>query len=587
MPPRLHARRDAVAAAQGLRPFDVLVVNGTVLDVGTCELRPADVGIAGELISSVHPTGTRADATRVVDARGEVVCPGFVDMHVHFESSMLTPASYAAAVCPRGTTTVHCDPHELANVSGLAGVRYAIDASRNLPVEFLVQAPSCVPPVPGRELSGADFGPHEIAEMLAWPDVVGLAEVMDMRGVLALDERMAGIVDAGLASGKLVNGHAAGLKDADLQAYAASGVTSDHELMADGDLLDRVRAGMTVELRGAFESLLPDAVDAIRAFPHLPVHVVAATDDLFASTLLRHGGVDHLLRRLVASGLDPTVAVRMATYNAAYRLGRGDLGLVAPGRLANVLLLSDLETLAVHRVFSRGVEVAADGRLLADVAESPTSPPLDTVHLGPMSTDDFAFTVGAPGGAVTVRVVRGIVYTDWDERTVACTGGTLELPDDCMYQAVVHRHGRRTGAPGVGVISGWGSWRGAVATTVSHDSHNLVVFGREPADMAAAANAVIASGGGVAVASGGRLLASVDLPIGGLLSTEGPDSVAADQERVEHAAMSIGMQPSSLSQPLFQVMAATLPCLPGPHVTDLGIADGTTGDLLGSIPVVG
>lgn len=576
-----------MAAAQGLRPFDVLIANGTVLDAGTCELRAADVGVVGELIASVHPAGTRADAARVVDARGEFVCPGFVDMHVHFESSMLTPAAYAAAVCPRGTTTVHCDPHELANVAGLAGVRYAIDASRGLPVEFLVQAPSCVPPVPGRELSGADLGPSEIAEMLSWPEVVGLAEVMDMRGVLALDERMAGIVGAGLASGKLVNGHAAGLKDAGLQAYAASGVTSDHELMADGDFVDRVRAGMTVELRGAFESLLPDAVDAIGAFPHLPVHVVAATDDLFASTLLRDGGVDHLLRRLVGHGLDPRVAVRMATYNAAYRLGRPDLGLVAPGRLANLLVLEDLGSLAVHRVFSRGVEVAVDGRLLADVSESPSTPPVDTVHLGPMSTDDFAFTVDVPGAAATVRVVRGVVYTDWEERTVPCAGGALALPDDCMYQAVVHRHGRRAGAPGVGVVSGWGSWRGAVATTVSHDSHNLVVFGREPADMAAAANAVIASGGGVAVASAGKVLASVDLPIGGLLSTDAPGAVAAGQERVERAALSIGMQPSSLSQPLFQVMAATLPCLPGPHVTDLGIADGTTGDLLGSLPVAG
>lgn len=583
--PSVQNRREAVSAAQGNRPFDVLIANGSVLDVGTCELLLADVGVVGEVIASVHPTGTRSDAHRVVDARGQVVCPGFVDMHIHFESSMLTPASYAMAVAPRGTTTVHCDPHELANVSGLAGVRYAIDASRDLPVEFLVQAPSCVPPVPGREVSGADLGPHEIAEMLGWPEVVGLAEVMDMRGVLACDERMSGIVGAGLGSGKLLNGHAAGLSGADLQAYAASGVTSDHELLVNGDFLDRVRAGLTVELRGTFESLIPEAVSLLSGFPHLPVHVVAATDDLFASTLLRDGGVDHLLRRLIAAGLDPIVAIRLATYNAAYRLGRSDLGLVAAGRLANLLVLSDLQSLDVHRVFSRGREVAVDGKLVVDVAEAASTAPMDTVHLPAMSTDNFSFTVEAPGGSADVRVVRGVVYTEWDRRTVRCIDGRPELPPDCLYQAVVHRHGRRDAAPGVGIITGWGNWQGAVATTVSHDSHNLVVFGRDPADMAAAANAVIASGGGVAVSAGGKVLASVALPIGGLLSPSGPDAVARDQDAVERAALSIGLQPSQLSQPLFQVMTATLPCLPGPHVTDLGIADGTTGELVGSLPV--
>jgi adenine deaminase len=583
--PVLRARRHAVSAARGDRPFDVLIVNGDVLDVGTCTLRRADVGIVGDVIASVHPAGSRADAHRTIDARGEVVCPGFIDMHVHFESSMLTASAYAAAVVPRGTTTVHCDPHELANVAGLAGVRYAIDSSRNLPLEFLVQAPSCVPPVPGRELSAADFGPEEIAEMLSWPEIAGLAEVMDMQGVIAQDERMAGVVQAAVASGKLVNGHAAGLKGKELQAYLAAGIGSDHELMVDGDFLERVQSGMTVELRGVYEFLIPDVVTAMHGFPHLPVHVVAATDDLFASTLLQKGGVDHLLRRLVAAGLDPVVAIRMATYNAAYRLGRFDLGLVAAGRAANVLVLSDLASLAVHRVLFRGAEVARDGRLLAELPETAGQPPTETVRLAEMSTDDFTFKVDAPAGSTAMRVLRGVVYTEWETRTVQCPQGRPELPPDCIYQAVIHRHGRRPATPSVGVLSGWGSWRGAVATTVSHDTHNLVVFGRDPADMAAAANSVIAAGGGVAVAAGGQVLASVALPIAGLLSSATAGEVAAAQDRVERAALDVGLQPSVLSQPLFQVMTATLPCLPGPHVTDLGIADGTTGELIGSLPV--
>lgn len=578
-------RRQAVAAARGDRPFDVLIAGGGVLDVGTCTIRKADVGIVGGVIASVHPAGSRTDAHRTISARGEVICPGFIDMHVHFESSMLTASAYAAAVVPRGTTTIHCDPHELANVGGLAGVRYAIDSSRNLPLEFLVQAPSCVPPVPGKELSAADFGPAEISEMLSWPEVAGLAEVMDMQGVIGQDERMAAVVQAAAASGKLVNGHAAGLKGKDLQAYLAAGIGSDHELMVDGDFLERVQSGMTVELRGVYEFLIPDVVTAMHSFPHFPVHVVAATDDLFASTLLQKGGVDHLLRRLVAAGLDPVVAVRMATYNAAYRLGRFDLGLVAAGRAANILVLSDLGSLAVHRVLFQGAEVARDGRLLAEIPEPASHPLTRTVRLAEMSTDDFAFTVNVPAGSAAMRVLRGIVYTEWETRTISCPQGRPELPPDCIYQAVIHRHGRRPATPSVGVLSGWGSWRGAIATTVSHDTHNLVVFGREPADMAAAANSVIASGGGVAVAAGGQVLASVALPIAGLLSPATAAQVAAAQDRVERAALNVGLTPSVLSQPLFQVMTATLPCLPGPHVTDLGIADGTTGELVGSLPV--
>jgi adenine deaminase len=258
---------------------------------------------------------------------------------------------------------------------------------------------------------------------------------------------------------------------------------------------------------------------------------------------------------------------------------------VAAGRAANVLVLSDLASLAVHRVLFRGAEVARDGRLLAELPETAGQPPTETVRLAEMSTDDFTFKVDAPAGSTAMRVLRGVVYTEWETRTVQCPQGRPELPPDCIYQAVIHRHGRRPATPSVGVLSGWGSWRGAVATTVSHDTHNLVVFGRDPADMAAAANSVIAAGGGVAVAAGGQVLASVALPIAGLLSSATAGEVAAAQDRVERAALDVGLQPSVLSQPLFQVMTATLPCLPGPHVTDLGIADGTTGELIGSLPV--
>lgn len=604
-------RRRAVDAARGTEPFDLLLAGGTVVDVGTGETRPADVGLVGPLIASVHPPGSRTDALETLDVTGRFVAPGLVDMHVHFESSMLTPGAYAEAVCPRGTTTIFGDPHELANVSGVAGVRYAVEASRGLPVRFIVQAPSCVPPVPGLERSGADLHGAEIAEMLAWPEVGGLAEVMDMLGVLSSDGRMIDVVAAGLASGKLVSGHAAGLTGPELQAYLAAGITSDHEIVADADAMEKLRAGMTVELRGAFEHVLPGLVAELNALPELPTHLVAATDDLFALTLLTDGGVDHLLRRLIGYGLDPVKALRIATYNAAYRLRRTDLGLVAAGRRADLIVLSSLDDVAVDDVFSSGRHVASGGRMIVDVVEGPSDPPYDTMVLTPVSPADMVMRVddpvtrggGGPGpagdsagdsaaddstagpgfsGTARLRVVADPVFTRWDAVSAPVRDGVVEVPDGHLLQVALHRHGRAPAVPRPALISGWGSWTGAIATTVSHDTHNLVVFGRDPVDMALAANTVIASGGGVAVTSRGSVLASVALPIAGLLSPLPAAEVADAQRLVQEAAVAIGLFSNLLTQPLFQVMVASLACLPGPHVTDIGLVDGSTGERIPS-----
>jgi adenine deaminase len=581
-----RATRDrAVAAARGRTPFDVLLSGGTVIDVGTCERRLADVGLVGELIASVHPSGARKDAARVLDVSDRFVAPGFIDVHVHFESSMLTPAGYAEAVVPRGTTTVFADPHELANVAGVDGVRYAVEASRGLPLRFLFQAPSCVPPVPGLETSAAEFDGENLAEMLSWPEVHGVAEVMDILGVLGRSERMVDVVETGHRAATLVSGHAYGLTGPDLQAYAAAGITSDHELSAEGDLLERLRAGMTVELRGAYEFLLPEVAAHLNALPVLPVHVAAATDDLFAHTLLTDGGIDHLLRRLIACGLEPMRALRLATYHGAYRLRRDDLGFVGPGRIADLIVLSDLERVVVEEVFFEGRHVASGGWLLEPSPQPTASPPLHTMLVGRLEPSDFVLRVAEiEEGAARVRVVDGAVFTRWGEAEVSIRDGAAELPPGHILQVVIHRHGRVPALPMVAVVSGWGeNWTGAIATTVSHDSHNLVVFGRDPQDMAVAANAVIEAEGAVAVASQGRVLECIELPIGGLLSPRSAEEVAEAQARLERAAFSVGLASNVLSQPLFQVMTASLPCLPGPHLTDLGLVDGTTGEVVPSV----
>lgn len=577
-----ETRTRAIAAARGLVPFDTLITGGTVVDVALGRLRPADVGIVGEMIASVHSPGRWTACNARLDATGRFIAPGFMDLHVHFESSMLTPERYAEAVVPRGTTTVFGDPHELANVSGLTGMTYAIDASRKTPLRYVFQAPSCVPPAPGLELSGADFLGPEIGEMLSWTDVVGVAEVMDMRGVLERSPRMVDVVAAGLESGSIVSGHAWGLKGSELQGYLAAGITSDHEISSAGDAIEKMEAGLTVELRGA----VPDVVEPLAGFlaecPGVPPNLVICTDDVFAHELVEVGGVDELLRTLIRGGLDPIQALRTATLNGAYRLRRSDLGLVASGRLADLVVMSDLSMVQVDDVFMEGDWVASGGKLTRPTVLSDAAAPLRTVHVPRLSAEAFRIPVpGVTNGRALMRVVGGVRNRYWEQAEVDVVDGFAEPPPGHVMMASVHRHGRADPVPVCGVLSGWGDWHGAVATTVSHDTHNLVVFGRGGDNMAAAANALIESGGGMAVARQGKVVARLDLPVAGLLSDRPVDELAEEQKKLQKAAFQTGtFSRENYARPIFQVLAASLACNPGPCVTDVGLVDGTAGEVV-------
>lgn len=572
------ALRDrAVRAARGLAPFDVLITGARVADMATGELRDADLGLVGPLIASVHAPGSRADAATMHHWPGRILAPGLIDTHMHVESSMVTPRRYAETVLPQGTTTICWDPHELGNVAGLEGVRWAIEASRNLPLCVLVLAPSCVPSAPGLERAGADFGPAELEEMLAWPEIAGVAEVMDMRGVLERSPRMAGIVAAGLASGKLVCGHARSLAGPDLQGFVAAGIASDHEIVSGEDLLEKLRAGLTVELRGSHDHLLPECVAALAGLPRWPQTLTLCTDDVFPDDLVARGGMIDLLRRLVRYGMPALEALRCATLNAAQRIGRADLGLLAPGRRADLLVLSDLDQLAVEQVFVSGAHLAEAGRLRATLPGA-TPPGLrDTMKLGAVAEDDFR--IAAPGPTARLRSVAQPRFTRWGEITVPVEDGHAVLPPEATMLAVLHRHGRAPATPSLGVLEGWGAWQGALATTVAHDSHNLCVFGHAPDDMALAANALIACGGGMAVAQEGAVRALLPLPVCGLLSDAPAAEVAA-----QFAALRAAAEGLTQWQPPYRVfkaiVGATLACNAGPHVTDLGIADGSSGEVL-------
>ncbi len=579
-PHDLHSselRDRAVRAALGLEPFDVLIAGGTLVDVATSEMRPADIGLVGPLIASVHASGTRKDAKQTIDALGRFIAPGFIDTHMHVESSMVTPRRYAETVVPQGTTTVCWDPHEIGNVAGLDGIRWALEETRQLPLRFLTLAPSCVPSAPGLELAGAEFRSGEMTTMLSWPEISGVAEVMNMRGVLERSEPMRGIVDAGLASGKRVCGHARGLEGAELQAFVAAGIQSDHELTSAEDLLAKLRAGLTIELRGSHDYVLPGVVDVLKKLPHLPQTLTICTDDVFPDDLVNEGAMSSVLRRLIGYGMKPIDAIRAATLNAAMWLNRHDLGLVAPGRRADIVILSDLEKIAVDRVFASGREVARSGSLIGASECMPSDAYRGTVKVERLSATDFEIEL--PG--MTEARVNTIVsprFTKWGEAIVKVENDKLVVPDNMLLMAVIHRHGRKEPTPVIGILEDWGHWSGALATTISHDSHNLTVFGRDPADMAAAANAVIDAGGGMATAADGEVTAVLPLPVCGLLSDAPAKEVADDFARLRAAADAIAdwMPPIRTFK---AVVGASLACNPGPHVTDLGLTDGTTRDI--------
>lgn len=570
-------RRRAVQAARGESPFDLLITDANIVDMVTGEIREADVGIVGDMIASVHPRGSRDDALERHSLPDVYLSPGLMDTHVHLESSHLPPERYAEIVLAQGTTAVFWDPHELANVLGVAGVRYAVEASRHLPLQVMVAAPSSVPSTPGLEMSGADFAGAEMETMLSWPEVRGVAEVMDMHGVLHASCRMQEIMQAGLNSGKLIEGHARGLSGAALQAYLAAGVTSDHELTSADDALEKLRAGLTLEIRGSHPYLLADIVKALKTLPHLSSQITVCTDDVPPDMLLEKGGIIALLNLLIAHGLPATDALRFATLNAAIRLQRHDLGLIAAGRRADLVVFRSLEKLEACAVYVAGKQIARDGKLLHPIAAAQgVTPPRDTLRLSPLSADDFMLRVGnIQHGTARLRHIRGARFTQWGEVDVQIRDGHVQLPDGFSLIWVKHRHGRHEAKPQIALLEGWGELRGAIATSYSHDSHNLVVLGRRAEDMAKAANQLIASGGGMALAQNGDILAHVAMPIAGMLSDQPATELAAAFRHLRDLSAEVADW-----EPPYRVFKAIegtcLACNAGPHLTDLGLTDGTT-----------
>jgi adenine deaminase len=548
---------------------DLLIAGGRVVSVLTGELFAADVTISGELISGVLPPGTAGPAHERIDARGQLVAPGFVDSHMHVESSFLVPASFAELALAHGTTTVLADPHEVVNVAGAAGLRWLASAGRRTPLTMLVAVPSCVPSLPGFETAGAELNAADVAALLDEPGVVALGEVMDYRAVVGGDARMAGILRAASSRGVIIDGHCPGLSGAELSRYLAAGIDSDHTKNPLPVALEKARLGMHLQLQE--KAISPELMAALLALPLRPPFSLV-TDDVAADAMVARGHLDQVGRTAIAAGLPPLETLRAMTLHPAQRLRLHDRGAVSPGRRADLVLLPDLATLRPSVVLAGGRVVARDGVAVNAGARPEPAPFRDSVRLSPPDASDFALR---PGGSAGHRRVLAIRVNATDTSTAVASidletrDGVAILPPGAATLAVFHRHGRnadRALAPVVGLALE----EGAAATTYAHDSHNLLVLGTSGASMAAAAEAVIAAGGGVAVVRGGRVAALLRLPVAGIMSDAPAAEVAADAGRVRQALQQWGYRHANA---FMSLATLSLPVSPALKLTDRGLVD--------------
>ena len=551
-----------LAAARGDIASDILVSNCKIIDVFSGEIEDADVAICEGLIAGI---GTGYAARDTVDAAGSFVAPGFIDAHVHIESSLCTPSQFSAAIVPRGVTTTVIDPHEIANVAGVEGVRFMADAARELPLNVVVMAPSCVPAT-AMASSGGTINAEDLHQLRSQRIAHGLAEVMNYPAVMAADPDM--LAKMAAMRGRPVDGHCPGLGHKALNAYAAAGVGSDHESISAEEAKAKLARGLYILVREAtngrnLDALLPMITSANSR------RICFCTDDRTSCELLEKGSIDEMVRRAIAGGIDPIEAIRMVTLNPSEWFGLRDTGAIAPGRRADLVLFDDLRRPVPRMVFSRGVMVARDGVLLEKLLPGPDGARLGNCNV---AWDAVRFGVSAKSGRI--RVIGSVAdQLTTEHRVLAAksTGGSAvaDVSRDILKMGVIERH-RGTGAMGVGFIQGIGLKSGAIAGTVAHDHHNLVVIGADDASMMSAGRAAAMDGGGLAVAAGEHVIMRLPLPIGGLMSDRPIGEVAASYKRLVAAAKKLG---SGLNDPFMAMSFMALEVIPSLKLTDRGLID--------------
>jgi adenine deaminase len=556
-----------ISQARGLSPADVVLKNCKIVDVFCGDIvQGKDVAICEDRIAGVG----NYSGVKEIDCQGAYLAPGFMEGHIHIESSMLSPAQFAQTVIAHGTTTVICDPHEIANVAGLAGIEYFLAESEGVLTEIYCMAPSCVPAT-HLENSGAKLDSQDLDKLLAHPRILGLAEMMNFPGVLFRDDEVLAKIVSAKQKGLPVDGHAPGLTGKDLQAYIGSGILSDHECTTANEALEKLRAGMYIFIREGstaknLESLLP-VVTAQNSHRCLLV-----TDDCHPQELLENGHLDRILRKAINLGLDPVTAIQMVTINVANYYGLRGVGAVAPGYLANLVLFEDLQDLRIEKVFSRGVEYGS-GLIKASPLKSDMEKQypqvFDSIHV---NLESLSFAIPAQEKlARVIKVIKNQIITESVELNMKFEENcaVADINRDVLKVAVIERH-RATGNIGLGFVQGIGLQRGALASTVGHDSHNITVIGTNDEDMFLAVQTIIKQGGGLAVVVGGEVKANMILDVAGLMSMADAQTVVVNFSELLRTVSTLGVQ---LTDPFAFMSFLALPVIPHLKITDLGLVD--------------
>ena len=562
-----------ISVARGEIPADLLLKNARIVNTFIGEIEQADVAIHGNRIAGV---GDYSKAKEIVDLQGRFLAPGLINGHTHIESSMLHPARYAQAVVPRGTLAVVTDLHEIANVCGFEGINFFMDWAQKLPLDMLFMAPSCVPAT-HLETSGAQISSKEIEKFLAYPDVIGVGEMMNFPGVVSGDEEV--LKKIGASKGRVIDGHAPGLAGKELNAYLSAGILSDHESTTLEEGKERLRRGMYLMIReGSSEKNLDALLPLVTDNTYKRCFFVV--DDRSCSDLLREGDIDAVVRKAISRGLEPVRAIQMATINTAEYFRLHDKGAIGSGYIANLITITNLAKLEIDMVFYQGKLVARQGKPL--FSPPPVTPELaDTVRIKPLTAESLKIPpprrerLGegeTPGESYPViEIIPGQIVTKKAVEKIKVVDGTVipDLERDILKLVVVERH-KASGNIGVGLVKGFGMKKGALASSVAHDSHNIIAVGANDLDILKAIEEINRLQGGLVVCANLEILASLPLPIAGLLSPEPLDVVVSQHEKVEKAAASLGRLPPA---PFALLSFLALPVIPELRLTDLGLVD--------------
>ncbi|MFW6111393.1 MAG: adenine deaminase [Candidatus Bipolaricaulota bacterium] len=556
-------RLDLVAMINGEVPADVAIKNGSLVNVLSGEILDRGIAIKSGRVGAVAKNVDQfvGDSTQVIDADGLYLTPGFIDAHLHIESSMLSPVRFAELMAGKGVTTIFYDPHEIANVAGLEGVRSMYEEVNKTPINGFLTVPSCVPASsPELETTGDKFGLEEIVEALGWDKTGALGEMMNFPGVLQGDEDVIEKLKKALEFNLPVEGHASGLSGTDLDGYGSMGIDSDHESVTKEEGIERARKGFWTYIReGSGWADLAEVVRALTETDISPRRFCLVTDDRDVLDLIEEGGVDHVIRRGIEEGLDPLQAITMASLNPAQRFGLdAELGSISPGRKADINLIHDPKTVELETTLLGGKPVDE-----IEWPESTLSSLTDTVRVSREITPEL-FQMSEEEKDVGIRVHSNDVVTEMLDLSDPETN--LNSLDRC---AVIERH-KMSGNVGRAFVAGFDLEGGAIASTVAHDSHNLVVLGENELDMCAAASHLVSIGGGQTVARGGEIIASVELPIAGLMDDSSPEEVASSLSAVKNAINDIGC---SIPQPMMILSSLALAVIPEVRLTDRGLVD--------------